>query len=169
MLIALAGLPGAGKSTLAKALQARLRAEIVSRDAVRTSEFPNWDDRAAKRAAFEVVRLEVSVLLRAGATVIVDGATLSTRAERRVLAQLASSLDAGFLVLWLDVPAELAATRIAADAHEAQKDRRPELAHEVDLRFEPPIDEEGALRLDAREEPAALLASALAALAARRR
>lgn len=168
MLIALSGLPGAGKSTLAKALQVCLRAEIVSRDAVRMHEFPNWDDRAAKRAAFEVVRLEVSVLLRAGATVIVDGATLSTRAERRVLAQLASGLEARSLLLWLDLPAELAATRIVADVHDAPQDRRAALAHEVEQRFETPLDEELAQRLDARVAPAALLESALAAIAARR-
>lgn len=169
MLIALAGLPGAGKSTLARGLQATLHAEVVSRDAVRMSEFPNWDDRAAKRAAFEVVRLEVSVLLKAGATVIVDGATLSTRAERQVLRELAESLGHRFLLLWLDVPVDLAAARIADDRHDGPRDRRPALAGEVALRFESPLQCEGAVRLDASAGHAEVLAVALDAVAERSR
>ena len=165
MLIALARLPGAGKSTLAKALQARLRAELVSRDAVRMSEFPSWDDRAAKRAAFEVLRLEVCVLLKAGATVIVDGATLSTRAERRELRTAADGFGVPFLLLWLDVPAEDAALRIAGDAHDAPGDRTPALAHEVERRFERPGDDEVCIRLDARLPPCGVLGAALRAVA----
>jgi predicted kinase len=169
MLIALAGLPGAGKSTLARGLQAALHAEVVSRDAVRMSEFPTWDDRAAKRAAFEVVRLEVSVLLKAGATVIVDGATLSTHAERRVLRELAESLGHRFVLLWLDLPVEVAAARIATDRHDAPRDRRPALVSEVAQRFEAPLPADGAVRLDAGAGPAEVLSKALDAIAERSR
>jgi len=164
MLIALAGLPGAGKSTLAKGLQARLHAEIVSRDTIRMAEFPEWDDRAAKRAAFEIVRLDVGLLLRTGATVVVDGATLATRAERRELHELAAALGVRFLLLWLDVPPEVAAARIASDDHEAPRDREPALAHAVAGRFEPPVGEDGVVHLDARRTAPALLDAALQAL-----
>lgn len=164
MLIALAGLPGAGKSTLAKGLQARLHAEIVSRDTIRMAEFPDWDDRAAKRAAFEIVRLDVSLLLRTGATVVVDGATLATRAERRELHELASALGVPFVLLWLDVPPELAAGRIATDRHGGPLDRQPCLAQAVAGRFEPPTGEVGCVPLDARAAAPELLESALAAL-----
>lgn len=168
MLIALAGLPGAGKSTLAKGLQASLHAEIVSRDTIRMAEFPEWDDRAAKRAAFEIVRLDVGLLLRAGATVIVDGATLATQAERRELHELASSLGVPFLLLWLDLPPAVAAQRIGADAHEAPPDRQADLAHVVAGRFECPEGREAAVRLDARAAASEVLVAALAAVRARR-
>ena len=114
MLIALAGLPGAGRSTLAKGLQASLHAEIVSRDTIRMAEFPEWDDRAAKRAAFEIVRLDVGLLLRAGATVIVDGATLATQAERRELHELASSLGGREAAVRLDARAAASEVLVAA-------------------------------------------------------
>ena len=167
MLIVLAGLPGAGKSTLAKSLQVALHVELVSRDAVRMAEFPRWDEHAAKRAAFEVVRLEVSVMLRAGASVIVDGATLSTAKERAVLRRLATDFEHEFVLMWLTLPAELAAERIAADPHEAPKDRMPSLAAVVAQRFEPPSIDEQAVVLDATQDRAHVLASALEALRAR--
>jgi predicted kinase len=167
MLIAIAGLPGAGKSTLAKGLQRECHAEIVSRDTLRLSEFPDWDDHAAKRAAFEVLRLDVSVLLRAGATVIVDGATLSTRAERSALRTLANAEARPFALLWVDTPAELAAERIAADTVEAPRDRQPGLAHAVARRFEPPEAAEAPIVLDGRLTPAQVLEAALAALRTR--
>jgi predicted kinase len=164
MLIALAGLPGAGKSTLAKGLQARLHAEIVSRDTIRMAEFPEWDDRAAKRAAFEIVRLDVSLLLRTGAKVVVDGATLATRSERHELHELAASLGAPFVLLWLDLPAEVAAERIATDRHDAPRDRQPCRAHAVAGRFEPPVGEHGVVHLDATVPATALLQAALRAI-----
>jgi len=164
MLIALAGLPGAGKSTLAKGLQARLHAEIVSRDTIRMAEFPEWDDRAAKRAAFEIVRLDAGLLLRTGATVVVDGATLAARSERQELRELAAGLGVRFALLWLDLPSEIAAGRIAADTHEAPPDRRPGLAQAVARRFDPPAGEEGVVRLDACLAAPRLLDAALQAL-----
>lgn len=164
MLIALAGLPGAGKSTLAKGLQAALHAEIVSRDTIRMAEFPEWDDRAAKRAAFEIVRLDVSLLLRAGATVIVDGATLATQAERHELHELAASLGVRFVLLWLDVAPDIAAARIANDRHDAPRDRQPGLAHAVAGRFECPQGDEHAVQLDARAAAPDVLDAALAAV-----
>lgn len=167
MLIALAGLPGAGKSTLAKGLQAHLHAEIVSRDTIRMAEFPEWDDLAAKRAAFEIVRLDVSLLLRTGATVVVDGATLATRGERHELHELAAALDVPFVLLWLDLPPEVAAERITHDRHEAPPDRQPCLAHAVAGRFEPPVGEDGVVHLDALVPAPALLDAALQGLGQR--
>lgn len=164
MLIALAGLPGAGKSTLAKSLQARLHAEIVSRDTIRMAEFPDWDDHAAKRAAFEIVRLDVGLLLRTGATVIVDGATLATRSERRELRELAAGLGVRFVLLWLDLPPDVAAARIAADAHDAPADRKPGLAQAVARRFDSPAGEGGVVTLDARSDAPVVLEAALRAL-----
>ena len=166
MLIALAGLPGAGKSTLARGLQAALHAEVVSRDAVRMSEFPPWDDRAAARAPFAVLRLERSVLLQAGATGSADGATLSTHAERRVLRELAESLGHRFVLLWLDLPVEVAAARIATDRHDAPRDRRPALVSEVAQRFEAPLPADGAVRIDASTAHAEVLHHAKKALGA---
>ena len=168
MLIALAGLPGAGKSTLARGLQTSLQAEIVSRDSIRLSQFPDWEEAAAKRAAFEIVHLDAAMLLRAGATVIVDGATLARAAERQTLRELAAGIGVPFCLLWLDLPAALAAIRIAGDRNEAPADRVPAFAHAVAQRFEAPQAAEGALRLDACQPAGAVLEQALAAIRAMR-
>ena len=77
---------------------------------------------------------------------------------------MAASFGVPFVLLWLDVPAELAARRIATDTVEAPPDRHPELAHAVADRFEAPDADEPAVRLDGQLAPAALLDAAVAAI-----
>ncbi len=74
MLIVMAGLPGAGKSTLAQALARTLQAALLSVDPVEAAMWHAGVDRAQPTglAAYVVVEAVASQQLALGSTVIVD-------------------------------------------------------------------------------------------------
>lgn len=130
------GLPGAGKSTLARALCARRNVLHVNRDELRARLFPRgpFDDGAriaASALSFGVAR---RALLRRR-SVVLDGMTFATLAQRRRARALARSSGARCVEVFLDCPVELARQRVGADARHPARDRRPQLVDEVATRF----------------------------------
>src|SRR6478736_3207357 len=82
LVVALIGLPGAGKSVVARMLEDQLGLRRVCRDAIRQAMFPKCSySFAEKRAAFRamLVALEVNCLL--GASSVLDGVTFSRRRD----------------------------------------------------------------------------------------
>lgn len=76
LLVALAGRPGTGKTTLARRLAAELRAAYVRTDAIATAiigEGLTDQPPAAGRVAYVVAREIVSGTLQVGTPVVVDG------------------------------------------------------------------------------------------------
>jgi predicted kinase len=165
LLVALAGLPGAGKSMLARRLAPALGAAIVDRDALRAASFAPGDSGAAVReAATALSQQEISIRLQRGESCIADGRTLARAADRAVLAQLACDVPADFALLWLDCPVELAIERVRRQAMHPAPDRDEALVRAVAARFEVPAAAATLLRLDARAAPGELAAAALAFL-----
>src|SRR6185312_3333371 len=81
-VIALIGLPGGGKSVVARALEDQLGLRRICRDAIRHAMFPKCSySFAEKRAAFRsmLVALEVNCML--GISSVLDGATFSRRRD----------------------------------------------------------------------------------------
>jgi predicted kinase len=74
ILIAMAGLPGAGKSTIAEVLSARLGAPIVSVDPIESAILHAGidDDQPTGLAAYLVAETMAEQVLASGQTVIVD-------------------------------------------------------------------------------------------------
>jgi len=151
LVVALMGLPGAGKSTIAQALVDQLGLRRVCRDAIRHAMFPQCDySFIEKRAAFRAVLLAVEINGLLGKASVIDGMTFSRREDRDRLVEVAS--QHGFELLWLLVacaPA-LARARIANDRLHAMHpalDRRPGLVDAVAGCFEEPPS--GAVRIDA--------------------
>ena len=63
------GLPGAGKSTVACAIEGRLQMRRVCRDAIRAAMFPHYDHSyVEKRAAFRSVLLALEINCALGAS-----------------------------------------------------------------------------------------------------
>jgi predicted kinase len=166
VLVAIAGLPGAGKSTLAAAIAAERGWARVDRDAIRAAMFPGYPPSLARtRAAFRTVLLAAELHLVEGRSCVLDGMTLGRAADRERVAALAARHGAAFALLWLDVPAAVARARIAVDLATAQhlaSDRTPDLVGAVLARFEPPND--ALLRIDASDPREQILATALAAI-----
>ena len=140
IVAALIGLPGAGKSTVARHVCSVLMLEPIDRDCIRAAMFPDCAfTREEKRAANRAVYAAVEANCRLGRSSLIDGMTLSRQGERDALADLCGRHGARFVPVWLDCPAPLARARIAADAaaHPAG-DRDAALVDRVAAAFEAP-------------------------------
>src|SRR6478736_4260144 len=74
LIVTLIGLPGAGKSTVARTLERRLGLRRVCRDAIRQAMFPRCDYTfIEKRAAFRTVLLAVEINCLLGEPTVIDG------------------------------------------------------------------------------------------------
>ena len=168
LVVALMGLPGAGKSTIAQALVEQLGLRRVCRDTIRRAMFPQCDySFIEKRAAFRGVLLAIEINGLLGKASVIDGMTFSRRDDRERLVEIAQQHRFDLLWLLAECTPALARARIASDrrsrAHPAL-DRTPELVDTVAGRFE--ALPEHAVRIDA-SVPADAMCRAAVALVAR--
>ncbi|HEX4609852.1 MAG TPA: AAA family ATPase [Urbifossiella sp.] len=120
MLVAMAGLPGTGKSALAARLAAALGGVVLSKDVVRAALFPgpaldysaDQDDLAvgAVFAAAAYLRR-----VQPGLSVLLDGRTYSKAAQVRALHALGEEVGEPVRVIECVCPADVARARIARD------------------------------------------------------
>jgi predicted kinase len=98
MLIAMAGLPGTGKSAIASQLGKRLNALVLSKDEVRAELFPTEAINFSQEQddlCMEVIFIISEYLLRAnpGQNIIIDGRTFSKAYQIAQLLSRAESLN----------------------------------------------------------------------------
>ena len=142
VVVALIGLPGAGKSVVARALEDQLGLRRVCRDAIRHGMFPKCSySFAEKRAAFRGLLLALEINCMLGESSVIDGVTFS---RRRELVRVDAAIRRyRFLPLpiFLECPPEVARARIAADVaanRHLARDRTPDVVTEVLSRFDAP-------------------------------
>jgi aminoglycoside phosphotransferase family enzyme/predicted kinase len=121
-LVAIGGLSGTGKSTVARALAARLGAVVLRSDGIRkglhgvpeTERLPAaaYTLAAAERVYAEILR-SAALVLAAPHPVIVDAAHLRPQ-ERGAVEALARRSGCPFAGLWLEAPAAVLRARVAA-------------------------------------------------------
>jgi predicted kinase len=130
IVIALAGLPGTGKSTLARALAPVLGAPILDKDEVRAALFEPHEidysaeqDETCMRAIHERVVEWADRAHEVGrepsaapASVILDGRTYSRREQVQALAALAARIAAPLLLVECICSEAVALQRLARDA-----------------------------------------------------
>jgi predicted kinase len=142
VVVALIGLPGAGKSVVARALADQLGLRRVCRDTIRHALFPRCSYTfAEKRAAFRATLLALEINCLLGESTVIDGVTFSRRAD---LVRVDNTIRRyGFtpIPIYLDCPPAVAHDRIAREIEKNQhlaRDRTPDLVYEVQARFDTP-------------------------------
>lgn len=99
MIILMAGLPGSGKSSIARELSARLNGTILSKDIIRHTVFESRDvEYSTEQDDFcmDVMLETAAYILRrhADRTVILDGRTFSKRYPDRASNQICGTVTA---------------------------------------------------------------------------
>ena len=165
-VVALIGLPGAGKSTVARSLLQRFDLHEVNRDVIRAAMFPRCAFTAAEKSAAEdAVFAAVESNCRAGRNSIVDGMTFSDSASLERLKLCCQRSGYRLVPIWLDCPVTVARRRVNSHRSHVAGDRDASLVAEVAERFDPPPKD--AIRLDATEPVSLVCAASAEALESR--
>lgn len=165
-LVAVGGLSGTGKSTLAAALAPRLgpmpgavhlRSDVERKRLNGTPELERLPQEAysieATQAVYETLHARAEAILAAGHAVIVD-AVHQRPEERAQIAALAHECGVDFLGLWLEAPLDALTGRVAARRGDAS-DATAEVVRWQAGRDPGPLD---WVRLDTSRPPEAVLA-----------
>jgi len=142
-VVVLAGLPGAGKSTLAAALSNRVPgARVIDKDQVRDALFAPCDYSAAERDVSLAAMLDAAIYhLGRGRVVIFDGLTFSRRNEVEAVASVAAESGAFSAVIVCDVPVAVAIERVERDTGHVAANRDGDLVRRVAREMEEPPGE----------------------------
>lgn len=112
-LLLLSGLPGAGKTTFAQALQASFPCDHIESDAIRLSLWRHPRYTPAENAAvFARVEALAASALAAGRTALVDSTALTTR-DRERFVSLARRFAVPFVPVRLSAPDDVIRERLA--------------------------------------------------------
>ncbi|MBK8177706.1 MAG: ATP-binding protein [Planctomycetes bacterium] len=163
-VIAMAGLPGVGKSALAQALARRLGCAVLDKDVVREELFPGAVDHSAGQddRAMAAIYARVEEQARGGAShAVIDGRTFTRRAHVDELRERVSRMGATLTLIECVCDPHVARDRIRRDLEAGRhpaRNRTPELHDEL-LRRAEPIEGPKLVVESTRGDPAVLAAS----------
>ncbi len=149
LCVAVAGLPGTGKSTVARLLAQRLGAVWLRSDALRKELFPRPAYTPAEsQATYQELLRRAEAALARGQSVVLD-ATFRRRALRQAAREMASRRGARWLLVWVTAPEAQVRDRLASrrgDLSDADYSIYLQLQSEV----EPLGDDEPHVSIDNR-------------------
>lgn len=148
VVLGLMGLPGAGKSHMAARLVRMTGWILLNRDRIRLDHFPDGRyDRAATETAATIMANCLDHEISAGRNLILDGMTLTRRADRRRWADRTHQAGGEWRLIFLDCPLDTAIRRVEADRRTGRHpagDRDADLVRSVGERLDYPADYEKA-------------------------
>ncbi len=149
LCVVVAGLPGSGKSTVARLLAQGLGALWLRSDALRKELFPqpSYTPEESRATYRELLRRADAALAR-GQSVVLD-ATFRSRALRQAARERARRRGARWLLVWVTAPEDAVRARLArrrGDLSDADYAVYLQLRSEV----EPPSDQEPHVVVDNR-------------------
>src|ERR1019366_431397 len=143
MIVMMAGLPGAGKSTLARALAERLDGMVLDKDAVRAALFePRFVEYSVEQDDFcmEILLETVAYLLKkhSGLHLLLDGRTFSKRYQRARVIEFCAQAGTTWAIVECVCSEETALSRLSEgrESHIA-KNRTAELYREIREGWDP--------------------------------
>jgi predicted kinase len=145
MIVIMAGLPGTGKSTLARALAQRLPGAVLDKDAIRASLFqPVYVEYSLVQDDFcqEIMLKTAAYLLskHAGLHVLLDGRTFSRRYQRERVIDFCQQEGTAWVIFECVCAEQTALARLVeAMAHKTHPaaNRTPELYRQIREAWEP--------------------------------
>ena len=157
MVVILAGLPGTGKSTIARALAQRLPGVVLDKDIIRAALFtPAQVEYSRVQDDFcQDIMLQTAAYLlgrNSSSYVLLDGRTFSRRYQREQVLQFCSQLATGWAILECVCSEQTALARLekaAADRTHPATNRTPELYHQIRKAWEPIADPKLVIDTDA--------------------
>jgi len=141
MIVMMAGLPGTGKSTLARALAERVRGVVLDKDVIRAALFgPAHVEYSMAQDDFCMeVMLEAAGYLVArdsGVCVLLDGRTFSRRYQRERVIEFSARVGTAWAMIECICAEETALVRVAGDRMHPAANRGAELYRVVRGRWE---------------------------------
>lgn len=145
MLVVMAGLPGVGKSYLARALGAQLKADVLDRDEVRDAIFPPRDldySPEQNELASQVIYMVAEYILRRdkARVLILDGRPFSKRAQVQEVERLGERCGHLLRIVYCWAPEDVVQQRLDADLSSSGNvaaDRTMDKYRRIQRAFEP--------------------------------
>ncbi len=141
MIVIMAGLPGTGKSTIARAVAQRIGAVVLDKDVIRAAMFPGHVEYTTEQDEVVITAMLTSAEYRLhrdpAKVVILDGRPFTRNSQLRRVIDFAEKIPTSWRVIECICKEATAKTRLEADTSHPAENRNWDLYQSVKSGYEP--------------------------------